>query len=440
LAPTSVMEKHKIFHGYWIVAAAFACLFVKSGCSFFAFSLFVKPLEVSLGWSRGAIMAAFTIHFLVMGLAAPIIGRIVDQYGANRVVLAGAGIVGMGFASLSQVTTILHFYVGYAVAGLGMAALAEVPTTFLVSNWFQRRRGLAIGMMSTGLGAGGFVLAPLVGACLIPVIGWRTSYLILGLLAVALVAPLALWVLRTRPEEMGLGPDGSPARKQDLPPPAPALSSGAGALKTAFASFTFWLIALSFFLSNFSHVGVLQSQIPYFLGMGLSIALAAAALGGIGVGSIVGKVAFGWLCDVIGPKYACVIGLCFQLASIVLILNVGPTSSHLVLWAYVVTMGLGTGSWLPTLSMLVSTNFGLASYGAIFGFMNFFLNLGISTGPLAAGLVYDITQNYRWAFLIFACFYVIAIPSLLATRQATHPGSASRNTARGAGNHGDPHR
>ena len=175
-------EKPKLFYGYWIVVATFFCLFIVSGCGFFAFSLFVRPLQTDLGWGRGDIMAAFTIFYLVVGVASPFIGRVVDRYGARRVISIGALIAGIGFMSLSLVNSLWHFHVSYAIIGIGMTAIGQVPSSAIVSNWFKKRRGTAIGIMSAGIGTGGFVLAPLLGSYLIPNFGWRDSYLALAVL------------------------------------------------------------------------------------------------------------------------------------------------------------------------------------------------------------------------------------------------------------------
>jgi len=154
-------------------------------------------------------MVALTILFLVMGIAGPFIGRVVDRYGVRRVIAVGAVIAGLGFVLLSRVHTLWHFYCGYGVVGVGIASMGMVPATAVVSNWFERRRGTAIGIMSTGVGAGGLVLAPVIGSYLIPNFGWRTSYLALACITWVLVIPLALLVLKSKPANLGLYPDGT---------------------------------------------------------------------------------------------------------------------------------------------------------------------------------------------------------------------------------------
>jgi len=410
-------KKPKVFYGYWIVVATFFCVFITSGCGFYAFSLFVKPLEADFGWGRGVIMAASTIYFMVVGVAAPFVGRLVDRYGASKVIAIGAFIAGLGFILLRLMNNLWYFYGGWTVVGVGMAAAGIVPAATLVSNWFKERRGTAIGIMSAGVGAGGFVLAPLIGGYLIPNFGWRASYLALALLTWAVVIPLALLVIRTKPADMGLYPDGVEA-----PEAAALLSSSEGLTpKMALATSAFWLIAVSFLTSTFGQVGILQNQVPHLEDMGFPAAMAATTLSVVGLGSLIGKFSFGWLCDQIQAKYAWCICLGFQLASIIMLINIGPASSRAIIWLYAIVMGLGSGGWLPIMSMLVSSTFGLASYGTIFGMVTFAEQTGTATGPLTAGYMYDTMNTYHWAFIIFLLLCIVATATILGVRRPKSP-------------------
>jgi len=295
--------------------------------------------------------------------------------------------------------------------------MSIVPATALVSNWFKRKRGLAIGITSAGTGVGGLALAPLIGGYLIPNLGWRASYLALALLTWVLIIPLALLVIKTKPADMGLYPDGIEAREAVAVTKASLPVSEGLTQKMALATSGFWLIAMSFLLSGFSQVGIIQNQVPHLEDIGFPIAMAATTLSGVGMGSAIGKFGFGWLCDRIPPKYACCIGFGLQVAAIIILVNVRPGSPLAIIWLYAITMGLGAGSWLPTMSMLISTNFGLASYGAILGIVMLFQNIGVATGPLMAAYMYDTMNTYQWAFTIFVALYVIAIPAILMVRR-----------------------
>jgi len=418
MGQTFLSNKPRVFYGYWIVTATFFFNFINSGCGSFTFSIFVKPLQADLSWSRGEIMTAFTIYSLFTGLTLPLVGKLVDRYGARKVIFVGALIGGLGFLSLSLMNSFLQFYASYAIIGIGMSAIGYVPASAIVSNWFQKRRGLALGIMSMGIGVGGLTLAPFIGAYLIPNLGWRATYLFLGVIAWAIVIPLALLVIREKPADLGLIPYNTNATEAFTTNKATCLISKELTLKMALATPAFWLITISYTLSAFSLTGAIQSQVPFLQDIGIPAAMAAIILGVIGLMSAISKFGFGWLCDRIPADYACSIGLGFQLIGIALLLNIETASPSAIIWLSAISLGLGAGSWLPTMSILTSTNFGLASYGAIFGTAALVQSIGVATGPLMAGYLYDAINTYHRPFMIFLILYAISIPSVLAVRHA----------------------
>jgi len=404
------------FYGYYLVAATFVFMLLCIGCGSYAFSLFVRPLEAAFGWGRGQVMLGFTTFFVVMGITSPIVGRLVDRYGARTVIPVGAVVMGAGFVVVSQMSQLYLFYLGYMLIGAGASGIGQVPSSAIISNWFKRRRGMAIGFMSAGIGAGGFVMAPIVGY-VITAFGWRAAYLTMALIIWAVTIPLAIWVVRTKPSEMGLYPDGVSAPLEDTARTSGRIDVPSFTLKQAMATPTFWLIAVSFLLGCFSNMGLTQAPVPFFEDTGYSTQVAAAALGAMGIASAVGKVFFGWLCDRMQPKYAWAIGQTLQAGAALVLLNITPGSSTLLVWLWAALLGFGVGAWLPTLSMLGSTNFGLLAYGAIFGALNLAQSAGAATGPYFAGLVYDATGTYHWVFVTFALLYVAAIPAVLLTKR-----------------------
>jgi MFS family permease len=361
-------NRPRFFYGYWILAIAFLCQLIMNGLGFYSFSLYVKSFSTDFNWSRAEIMLAATITSLCMGAISPLIGHIIDRYDIKKIIAVGALILGSGFATLSLTQALWHFYISFAVIGIGSAAIGLVPTSALVSNWFQKRRGWAIGVLGAGIGVGGLLMPLLIGVLLIPKLGWRASFLTSGLLTALLIAPLALLIIRSNPADMGLAPDGSvSSRLHDQASPAPAVLIGGLSLKAATKTKTFWLLALAFITFGIADMAIFQNQVPYIQDIGFSVTVAATTMSVVGIGSAVGKFGFGWLCDFINPKYCLAIGILFQVAAILVLLNVKSTSPIAVLWLYAFLMGLSFGSWLPALSMTISNIFGMASYGAIFG-------------------------------------------------------------------------
>jgi sugar phosphate permease len=414
-------RKGRVFYGYYLVAVTFLFMVLFSGCGVFAFSLFVRPLEASLGWGRGQVMAGFTLFYLMVGFASPVVGRFVDRHGARRVIAVGALMMGLGFIIVSRMSVLYLFYVGYVIIGTGASAMGLVPCSAVVSNWFRRKRGTALGLMAAGIGAGGVVMAPFIGYMLSR-FDWRAAYLSMAILIVALGIPLALGVIRTRPSEMGLYADGDTAPTED----AVAATRRGGekegcTLQQALRTPAFWLIAVAFAFSNFANMGSIQAAAPFLEDVGYPTATAASALGAIGFGSGTGKILFGWLCDRIRPNHACAIGIALQLAGVLLLLTVRADSPLVLIWACALLLGLGVGAWLPTLSMLASTSFGLLFYGAVFGALNLAQSLGTATGPLFSGMMHDATGSYVGAFTTAAVLLAIAIPVILLARRPKLP-------------------
>jgi len=161
--------------------------------------------------------------------------------------------------------------------------------------------------------------------------------------------------------------------------------------------------------------------VSFLQDIGYPMQTAAAALGAIGIGSALGKVFFGWLCDRILPKYAWAIGQGLMASSVLVLLSIRGDSPTALIWAYSLLLGFGVGSWLPALSMLASTNFGLTFYGAVFGALSLAPSIGAATGPFFAGLMYDATGTYYWTFMIFAAMFAVGIPLILMVKKPVPP-------------------
>jgi MFS family permease len=330
----------------------------------------------------------------------------------------GAVITGLGFLSLSFVNTPAHFYVSYIFVGVGLAAMGQVPSTAVITHWFLEKRGLAVGLTSMGVGIGGLIVAPLVGGFIIPSFGWRIAYLSLAFLSCVIVIPLVCFVIKPGPfvPHSDSAENGQIGIREE--PLRPGSSFTEFSLKRHLMSAPLWLMSIAFLLSQFSITGSLQSQVPHLEDIGFSVATAVTALGGVGLVSSFSKFFFGWICDFIKVKQAFLLAILFQAAGTFILMSILPTSHIALLWLYIVVIGLGGGSWLPIMSMFVSTYFDPRAYGTLFGIANFALYIGVATGPLMAGYIYDIKGAYRPAFLIFMGIYALAVLTVLPVRKS----------------------
>lgn len=411
------MNRPRIFYGYWILVAAFLISLVYAGSVTYVFGFFVKPLQLELGWGRGEIMLGFMLYALAGGLASPPAGWLVDRFGGRKVVLVCAVLSGALFCLFALVNDLWLFLLLWAVNGAASAGTGSVPTSSMVTNWFVRRRGLAIGIMAAGVGVGGLVFVPLVNSGLMPALGWRGTFIALGIINGLVIAPLAAFVMKDRPSEMGLNPDGAEGSALTYSAEK-APSHGNLPLKSALGTAAFWLIAAGFLFGGFSQAGVLQNQAPYLGDARVDPGLVSLALGTVGLFSMFGKIFFGWLCQRINPKYGWAIGVTLQASAAVVLMNISAGGRPELIWLYAVLFGLGVGGWLPSMSLLISSGFGLASYGAIFGAISLVFGIGQALGPLTAGYLYDGTGSYHLAILIFIGCYAAAALSMLLIRRA----------------------
>lgn len=413
-----MLAKVRFFYGYWILTAAFIILFIMSGCGFYIFGLFVAPLQEELGWSRAAIMTANTVLAFTRGIASFLVGRIIDRHNPRWIILGGSLVSGLGLVLLSITNSLWQFYLFYGIIGVGIAAMGIIPVTAIVLNWFQKRRGSAVGITGIGFGVGGFVMSLLAGGWLIPELGWRMTFIILGLITVLVVIPLVLLVIRTKPQDMGLQADNAPADAATEISRKPAQKPQEGLdLRMALRTPALWYIVFTAGALGFASMGISRNQVPHLTDVGFPAATAAAALGIVGLGNAAGKFIFGLLCDWIKPKYSLMINISLKILALIILMYIGLSSPPPFIWIYAVLMGLGQGGWLPIRSLLVSGNFGLVAYGSIFGLVSMLGMIAGSIGPLFGGYMYDQQQSYRTAFVVFLALYVtITFLTLLIRR------------------------
>lgn len=398
--------ENKSFSRWLIVFLTFYACCLHAGCLIYAFGLFIKPIQAQFGWDRAIITLAFTVQFICVGVFSPMVGRAVDRLGPRMVIISGTAVATLGFLSLTLIKTPLHFYLVNMIIGVGSAAMGPVSGTTAVSSVFKEKRGLAIGVMSTGIGVGGFIFSPLIGGWLLPRFGWQGAYIGIAAAHFPLI-PLALLILKKKDEK-----DLQQMKRQ----PCQSTEISKESTWAGLFSAQFFLISIAFFLLLFSIVGTVQSQAPHLQDIGFPLLAASSALGALGLISSFAKLFFGWLCDQIHPKIVFCMGVLFLIAGIGLLTIVKPTSSPVVLWSYAVIFGIGVGCWLPIMSMMVSTIFGIGSYGLIFGGVSLIQNMGSATGPLAAGLIYDLTKSYNGAFMLFLALAVLSVPVVLSIR------------------------
>lgn len=422
-----------IFYGWWIVAVCMLVLFVHAGCGFYSFGVLNKTLQEAFDTNRGTISGAVSLYMLMIGLTAPFVGRLTDRYGPKKLVLWGALIVGAAFLLLNRASAVWHLYVLFLVIGIGMSGAGLVPVSFAVSNWFTRKRGLAMGVTMVGIALGG-LLVTLLTNYLVDAFSWRAAFVALGILTWVLIIPATMLIMRTRPQDMGLLPDGeSPVTRETVPAvemvqatadPEPTAST----LKMVLRSRPLLLIMAAFFFAGLAIGGLLQHEHAFFTDLGISMASAGMMLAvTAGMGGF-GKLFFGFMADRIPPRRVAIICFTLQVVAMTILMlmqSVPPMWVYVMMWMFVIVFGFAMGGQIALQPLVTTQFFGLASFGAIFGAVALAAGVGVSLGPLLAGGIFDLLGSYRLAFFTFAAGYAVAITALLLL--ARYPEAKTRN-------------
>jgi sugar phosphate permease len=396
-----------IFYGWWIVGGCFIMLMLMAGAGFYSFSIFIKPLEENFGWSRSSISMTMSIYFLLGGFAGPLVGRLVETLGPKRVMLVSGVIFGLCFVLLSFTHALWYFYLIYAVLSFSHSGLSVIPVSSLLARWFVRRRGSALGISMVGIAVGGLIMAPTVGY-VTEQWGWRAAFVFLGVVVWIFSVPVTTLIIKARPEDVGLLPDGEPGQNTALDGGGRPFRQEVGngwTLREAVRTRAFWWIAASYFLAPLAQMGVMQHQVPLITDAGIPASTAAAALGiTAGMGGL-GKVAFGRISESMPVRFAAM--LCFGLQALGVLILINAKSIGAV-WIYVVVFGFAMGGVVVLLPLLVGEFFGLASFGTILGSLSMTQALGASTGAYLSGWIYDRLGSYHYALLSYVFIYAAA--------------------------------
>lgn len=399
-------NKSGFFYGWWICIGGAFVMAMSSGINFHGFGNFIIPLSREFGWSRTTVSAVFSLARLEAGFIGPAEGWAVDRMGPRKLMLVGIPLMGVGFVLLSQVSGLFTFMLVYILGiTLGNSLGMHVPASAAVANWFNRKRGLAFGIMWSGVGLGG-LLVPVLGWA-IDAYGWRDASIFVGVVVILVGFPIAA-LMRHRPEQYGFLPDGEKILKQS-PKESTVVFDREDAdftAREALQTSSFWYLSLSIMARSLVTGGVGLHLVPYFIGLGASPVEAATYAGSVGVISIPGRFGLSYLGDYFNRRYMMAISLLFMTVSIVLLATADSLSSSIPgLIAYSISQG-GI-SVIP--QAIIADYFGRKAFATISGFRSSIQMIGIIIGPVVSGFVYDETGSYEWAFLGFAAASVVSM-------------------------------
>lgn len=375
-----------------------------AGTVFYGFSAFFNPMIAEFGWSRTAMSGVSSLSRLEGGLEGPIAGWLIDKFGSRRILLIGVAIVGIGFIALWLVNSLLSLYLIFGLLSMGYGLGYNSAPQAAVAKWFIRKRGRALAFLMSGNGIGGAIFVPLI-ALLITEFGWRWSVVFIGLAMLAIPLPLSLLV-KNRPEEMGLKPDGQADTPETLSLEVEsATEEGDFTTREALRTRSFWVYSLAMMFRSSILSAIVIHQIPHLVDIGISYQTASAVLGLMILISIPGRLLFGWLGDRFNKK--------ILLALLCLLQGIGvfifiQASTLPLLYLYIIIYGLSYGGVIPLTIALRADLFGSRNFATISGLTMPISMIGTVTAPLIAGYLYDSTKSYSVAFYSFMVMIIIS--------------------------------
>jgi MFS family permease len=387
-------RRHRVFPGWYVVAASFVMLMTSAGLGFYGLSVYLEAVTTEKGFHTGPASLGSSLFFIVSGITGRVIGGVIAKHDVRIVTCAGAVVAGVSLAALGHVTTIWQFYGVYAVFAVGFACTAIIPGTTVVTRWFHRRRSVALSIASTGLSVGGLTLTKLASS-LIDSKGLENATPWLGLAYIAIVVPVTALFLWPDPAAKGQAPDGEP-----LPPPGqprPLAELGVQ-YQAAIRSRFFKLVTVGFVAIMAAQVGGINQLVKLVTERTGSRSEGAAAISLVALASVVARLVGG----VLAGRVPMVV-MTFTLAAVqsLALGLLAVSSSETALALSAILFGVTVGNLLMLQPLLLAEAFGVRDYPRLLGLNQLIVTVGIAVGPFLLGALHD-AASYRIAYLVAA--------------------------------------
>jgi MFS family permease len=374
--------RRPIYYGWPMLVAVSVAQVVSWGILYYGFSVFVAPMQADLGWSTVELAGGYSLALLCTGLAGVPVGRWVDRHGPRALMTAGSIAGTLLLLAWSQVSSLPLFYLIMAGVGLVSAAVLYEPAFAIVAVWFRRQRGRAFTVLTFFGALASFIFIPL-SAWLLTTLGWRAALVALAAILAAVTIPVHALLLRRRPADLGLRPDGDPA-EVDGEAPAVAAERSVTA-RAALREPRFWMVTFAFSVNMFATVTMTVYLIPLLTGAGHSTSFAATVAGLFGLMSLAGRMLIGPLGDRYARRWVTCGLYAMQIVGLATLALAAPTPAGALI--YVALFGMGAGTLTIMRAALLAEQYGPANYGTISGAQNMLLTGSRALAPLGAGLL-----------------------------------------------------
>lgn len=413
----SPLPRPRIFYGWYLVGASIAMNIYLSASFFIGLQAYFLPIIREFGWSNAATSVAYSLRQVETGFLAPVVGIIVDRWGGRSVIFWSVICSGLGLIALSQISTLWHFYLVVALISVGASGASHgVSWSTIIANWFRRMRGRALGFALLGPVFGGPLVV--VVAQLVEVIGWRQTSIVLGVGFLLVGIPLSLLV-KNRPSDIGLAPDG-------LPEESAAADANSGTdvndytVRGAIATSVFWCLFGVYSAQGIAVSGLLAHQMAYFEVMGFTTTAAASTVTVLFATSGIGRIGAGFLLDSISWRVVLVVVLAGQAAAFWVLIS---ATDYWSAYLFATLEGISFGAILASRPILVGKFFGTRSFGTIQGlFQAATVGSGV-VGPILFGSVYDAYGTYAPGVYAVVAITIAAMPLPLLAKvpEAKYP-------------------
>jgi MFS family permease len=425
-AAHSTMERQ----AWLMVAVLFTALAFVFGGIISTPGVFFAPLITEYGWSHArvsSLASAVTIGTIPGSVA---VGFVLERVDSRIPIVAGAALAAGSLLCASESHSYMSLLIAYFFAGFGVAMATLLPASLVVANWFQAKRGLAMGVAIAGVAAGGMIMVQ-VATAVIRLAGWRAGYAVLALPIWLIVIPLVVLVIRTRPGD----PPGQGLSTEIAPRSGDYASDLAGFnLASAIGTRSFWLIAVAGFLFAFIVYGILTQLVVYLLGVGYRPAIAAIVLSLILGLNAVGKIFFGIIADHIGPRLSLTLSFALIASGIVLLFGSNQIAGLVI---FLLVYGPAWGAPLMLLPLITIESLGLKHYASLGGILRIADATGAVLGPVVLGRIFDLTGSYHPAFRLCILCAAAGAAATLGCQNYSTAASLTNNSLSALGA-GDP--